>query len=273
MSYDCSAAALRPLMDTYWSSDGWRQPPAQVPAENRARAESAGVMFAEDDRADHDGWVTRARNAADRADLYEVAQAFLASLTSRRLDLRSALSSLILARVLPDHPYTTNAQSTACSICGLDPTSSTDLNVLSFERFKWGGVRKLDIRYVTFDLEQFEAAPKLKATQNDTDLWRSMLQAIGRSDLTTTANTLTRALRPIPGNLAERSSLVGTLGVCSVLQTTEHRGFVESWTDYSERNLPKRHFIDAPYPVCWWTARDGVNKEALQELSLGVDVL
>ncbi len=101
-AYDASAAALRPLMETFWSASGWRRPAAWPEPEAMRRAVRAGVMFASPRTEDHDGWVRAARQAAASVPAGEAAAAFLASLTSRRLDLRSALGSHAIARFLPD---------------------------------------------------------------------------------------------------------------------------------------------------------------------------
>ena len=31
---------------------------------------------------------------------------------------------------------------------------------------------------------------------------------------------------------------------------------------YAEREMPPKHRIDSDYPVCWWTAGDGVRRSA-----------
>jgi hypothetical protein len=270
MSYEYSRASLRPLMDMYWSSKGWRRPAVPPNSEERAKAEADGIMFANDDVSDHDQWVARARAAASRLEQFTVIEAFLASLTSRRLDLRSALCSYVVARIMPEHRFKVLAGANACSVCGQYSRIGTDLNVLNFERFKWGGVRKLHVEYVAFDLEQFEKAPKLTATKDDQRLWRDIIRTIDDSDGSTTATRLATMLRPLPGSRDERANLVGTLGICSVLETEHHHGFLDDWVDASDRELPNRHFIDDPYPVCWWTGRDGINHDALKELSLNV---
>jgi hypothetical protein len=270
MTYEYSTASLRPLMDMYWSSKGWRLPALPPTSEARAKAEADGIMFANDDGSDHDQWVARARAAAARLDQFTVVEAFLASLTSRRLDLRSALCSYVAARVMPEHSFLARPGTGSCSVCGQYSGIGTDLNVLNFERFKWGGVRKLQVEYMAFDLEQFENAPKLTATKDDQRLWHDLIRSIDDSDRSTTAARLASVLRPLPGNRAERAQLVGTLGICSVLETDHHHGFLDDWIDASHRELPNRHFIDDPYPVCWWTGRDGVNQDALKELSLNV---
>jgi hypothetical protein len=48
----------------------------------------------------------------------EVGEAFLASLTSRRLDLRSALGSYAVARLLPEHSLTPVPYDGSRAICG-----------------------------------------------------------------------------------------------------------------------------------------------------------
>src|SRR5690242_15813906 len=90
-TYDPSPAALRPLMDMFWSAEGWRDPDQPPPADVLAEAVAAGVMFAQPRADDHDAWVTAARVAAEALSADEVGDAFLESLVTRRLDLRSAL--------------------------------------------------------------------------------------------------------------------------------------------------------------------------------------
>jgi hypothetical protein len=63
-------------------------------------------MFTGTRRLDHDAWVRTAVAAASTVTAEEAADAFLASLTTRRLDLRSALGSYALAGHLREHPFT-----------------------------------------------------------------------------------------------------------------------------------------------------------------------
>jgi hypothetical protein len=53
----------------------------------------------------HDGWVGAVRRAVSQVSAEEAATAFLASLASRRLNLRSALGSYAIARFLPAHDF------------------------------------------------------------------------------------------------------------------------------------------------------------------------
>ena len=223
-------------------------------------------MFGPDTPRDHDDWVTRARGAAQGLTLSEVRDAFLASLTSRRLDLRSALSSYIIARSLPDHPFDGTAAQFRCLVCDAVAHSSADLNILSFERFKWGGVRKLDIGYIAFDLEQFERAPKLEPSRADKTLAREISAFIQSCPPSTTPTQLAQALKMLPGNKDERASFIDALGIVGILNAPEHPGFLTRFVTSADRNLPNRHYVDDGYPVCWWTAANGVDNLALLEV-------
>jgi hypothetical protein len=108
--------------------------------------------------APHDEVVDAAIAARDALSEDEVIAAFVSSLTSRRLDLRSALGSFAVARHLKRHAHDPGS-SGPCRTCGLRADErDIDRNVMSFERLKWGGVRRDDLVYVAFDLEQFASA-------------------------------------------------------------------------------------------------------------------
>jgi hypothetical protein len=257
-------------MATFWSKDGWRKEPAWPKPDVMDRAIAAGVMFREPRVQDHDGWIRATREAASRLSPLEVGQAFLASLTSRRLDLRSALSSYAVARYLPEHTENYDPAITlGCVICGQfrrcrhGVMVPEDLNVLSFERFKWGGVRRDRVEYVAFDLEQFACAPRLDPTEADLDLGRQLIAHFRHLPASTTAAQAARALTMIPGSKSERDELVDILGVCGVLQTAEYPGYADQFIPALQRKQPSKRFVFGHYPTCWWTAADGVNERAL----------
>ena len=56
--------------------------------------------------------------------------------------------------------------------------------------------------------------------------------------------------------------LLDILGLCSVLETAEHRGYAGRFVPYAERELPGKRFVERSYPACWWTGADGVNRAA-----------
>lgn len=216
---------------------------------------------------DHDGWVEAARATAAQLSPSQVEAAFVSSLTSRRLDLRSALASFLIARALPDHRFTAMSSGRMCAVCGLySGSASEDLNVMNFERFKWGGVRRDDLRYVAFDLQQFVRAPRLDATPDDRKLGRAVLETLRGLPIETTVAQAPSHLRLIKGNKAERSVLMDILGICGILDTADHRGYAEAFVPFADRRLPPYRFVDSAYPACWWQAAAGINLRAVNEI-------
>jgi hypothetical protein len=256
--------AVRTLVNAYWSPAGWRDPPATPPDDELAHAIDAGVMFDGTYDATHDEVLDTVIAAREGADEDEARAAFLSSLTSRRLDLRSALGSFAVARHLKRHDPDPDF-SGFCRTCRLRADErDIDRNVMSFERFKWGGVRRDDLVYVAFDLERFASADHPEPTSEDRALLQTLLDELEAAPPSTTAAkaaaTLLRALR---GNKAERGVLIDILGVCSVLETTAHRGYADRFVPYTDREIPGKRFVEHVYPACWWTAADGVNRERL----------
>ncbi|MEV6281914.1 hypothetical protein [Kribbella sp. NPDC051770] len=189
-----------------------------------------------------------------------------ASLTSRRLDLRSALASYLVARDLPAHSFTPGAEG-HCAICGLyDDALAQDLNVLNFERFKWGGTRHDSIIYAAFDLQQFHRAPRLEPTAADRELGRTILTTLRELPPGVTAAQAVTHLRPLKGNKSERQVLLDILGICGVLDTTDHHGYSDGFVPWSRRTLPSRRFIDQAYPACWWTSAAGISTKAVESV-------
>ena len=157
--------AIRTLFATYWSPQGWVDDPS-TPPEELSHAVEAGVMFEPaTTEATHDEVVEAVIAARDRVEEDQVRAAFLHSLTSRRLELRSALGSFAVARHLALHPHDPDA-SRYCTVCGrLPDAAAIDRNVMSFERLKWGGVRHDQLEYVAFDLERFALATTRRRPQ------------------------------------------------------------------------------------------------------------
>ena len=94
--------------------------------------------------------------------LENITNAFLVSLSTRRLELRSALGSFAIAKNFPAHVY--QGEGYGCTICGEfnNPKLPRHLRILNFKRYKWGGVMHEWPKYVAFDLEQFAKLDKVE---------------------------------------------------------------------------------------------------------------
>ena len=214
---------------------------------------------------DPDEIVARALDARQGIEAGAVAEAFVASLTSRRLDQRSALGSFASFRHFRDHAPPPSNES--CVVCGeyAASRSAHDLSVLNFERFKWGGVRHDQPLYAALDLELFARSDRCRPTADDVETLRQLLEVIEDVPASTTAAELQKHLSPaIRSSKSEREVLVGILGLCGVMATKEHPGHFPNFVPYAERELPARRFVDMAYPACWWRGADGLNDEAVR---------
>lgn len=257
--------ALKILFDTYWSASGWNRGERRPSAEDFEYAKAQRAMF-DPVTPTHDEVVSRLLAVAERLSLRRVADGFLASLSTRRLEWRSALGSYSVARWLPEHEATPGERQ--CRICGLYAGEHEhDLSILNFERFKWGGVRHADPVYAALDLELFLEESPPSPTAEDIGIFRDLVAPIGAVPSSVTSAALHKHFPvTLKANKSERDQVVAVLGLCGVLGTQEHPGFADRFVPYHQRTLPDRHFVDMAYPACWWSGSDGVNGDRLQEL-------
>ena len=152
--------AKKVLFDTYWQNGWIAHDKIQTPPEQFEYAKSKGYMF-DPFWTSHDVLISNLLQQRDSLNRREVSNGFLASLSSRRLNIRSALGSYAFALNFPNHKLDIEnsemlpSGARRCKLCGFfeqDRPGSIDLNVLNFERHKWGGVRYNDPTYAWLDL-------------------------------------------------------------------------------------------------------------------------
>lgn len=264
--------AVEILTSTFWGSKGWKNSyPGDTPmppARDFAYAKAKGLMF--DPCALSNAHVLKwCRRGVATTTPRAVGFAFVASLGASRPDLRSALATYAVGRRLPDHPCPSDedpdtGQCRVCAHYDHRPTDPQDLNVLSFERLKWGGVRHDEPLYIALDLEMFAAADKPGPIEEDWRLLREVLSVAGSLPARASASDLSKALqRIIPGNKTERNTLIEILGICGVLESERRPGFRRRFVPERDRETGERS--DWAYPSCWWRGRDGVNTAAVKE--------
>lgn len=262
MTSDKRATAI--LMNTYWSPAGWRTDPTVAP-EDYAYAKSRGVMF-DALQLSHEEAIEAAVEAAANVRQTEIVAAFVASLGSRRLDWRSALGSYAVARHLGRHTLSGAADRLRCTCCGLYASNAIDLNVLNFERLKWGGVRHLDPTFISFDLRTFLAGEQPCPADDDFIILRDVLDAARAMTETARLKHLEKTLpKSLRSNSAERRTLIAILGYAGILIDKSRPSFRERFVPDCERERTPWHTDDWPYPVQWWTGRCGVDEDAVHD--------
>jgi len=221
----------------------------------------------------HDQVVSQLIEERERADLTTLSNSFLASLGSRRLDLRSALGSYAFASNFPQHEIAMTSATIVpsgarrCNWCGFyefqNPVK-VDLSLLNFERHRWGGVRRDNPVYAWLDLSLFRAEALQNPTDADKQMMHEILEAARSMEPDATASSLEKALAgTLKSSKAERRVLIEILAVCGVLQPRSRAGYFGEFTLDFEREHTGQHFNDWSYPAIWWRGSDGVSETAL----------
>jgi hypothetical protein len=255
----------------HWSAEGCIRPRTWPIASEADHAYAAGYLF---DPADleHDSAVAAIRDRARELSQEEAAGSFVASLSTRRLFLRSFLPSVVIGRALPTHAF--KGSGFRCTLCGLrEEKKDVDLNAFNFERHKWGGVRNTSLEYVWFVLDRFAAEGAALPQDDDVRLLHHTLDALRKLPSGVTATRAEAALKHLRSNRAERTQLLEILATVDVLHHDEHPGFLSQFPDQRQQNLVPAGTSarnDRGYPLVWWRSDLGINETAVATLFGGL---
>ena len=256
---------LKILYDTFWSSKGWKD--GSISDEDFLKAKKARYMFDYPKTISHAETLGELQKVLNQINPAYIANAFIYSLSSRKLEYRSALGSYWYAASIPNHiPDYSNL----CHICNWggwnaipnEYEKNYGLNILNYERYKWGGVRHTDLKYALFDLEQFLLLPLQTVTSDDLILLFDILHCINELKPHNKARKYCDLLvkkKILKANRTEISVLLDILGICGILSNDEFPCYDVKFVDSYYRSPPE-HTNDFDYPLNRWKATDGVNK-------------
>lgn len=254
--------AKKILFDTFWQSGGWRRGGYTYTEEDFLYAKSHGLMF-DPLNLSHDGCVQRLRQLHEEVLTKDVVvEAFLHSLSSRKVYLRSALSSWVLTRDLPLHTYAERPAEqcsySACGDCNDHKLMSNkeyvneDLNVLNFERVKWGGIRLNWLTYCLLDLECLSKEEPFTVSEADVEILKRMIEAIDSCADKDAARQLEKRWKDIfPANKYERDVVMEIWG---------YAGLLESKDDYRKERGRGTDFMS----MATWRGEDGYSREKVE---------
>jgi len=254
--------AKKILMQTYWQSGRWKAGGFTYTEDDFQFAKKMGLMF---DRLtiSHDECVQRLRQLHDEVltkDL--VVKAFLHSLSTRKVHMRSALSSWALTADLPIHTYRERPEElvsySACGYCNEQKMMSKeeyineDLNVLNFERVKWGGIRLNWLMYCLLDLECLvQEQESLIVCEEDIEILKQMLAAVKSCKDTDAARQLEKRWKDIfKSNQYERDVVMEIWG---------YAGLLVSKDDYRKERGRGTDFMS----MATWRGQDGYTEEKM----------
>lgn len=264
---------LKILINTYWESKGWKD--GDISQEDFEVAKSQGYMFDYPMHRSHDETLQYAKELVEKINAQDVSNAFLYSLSKRKLEYRSALGSYYYARSVPFHKK--ESLQGKCYICGFyghkeNPgkyDKSRGLNVLNFERYKWGGVRHDYLDYAVFDLEQFLLLPKVNPSKQDFEIFDAILELSKQVKDNQKIGTLSKLIvssKIFKTNKSEVNTILGILGICDIFNSVGNPGYLHCFTNADGSRDPVEYLNDYKYPVNRWYGRDGINYQALFEV-------
>ena len=272
------------LLKTYWSSNGWKN--GQISNDDFETAKKQGFMFDYPVYITHDEAINKLRQVLSKINPEDVANAFLYSLSTRKLEYRSALGSFYYAKAIPNHKLNDNISivvpsshptaQTHCYFCGWrawkTPPNEYDkrlgLNVFNFERYKWGGVRHTYLDYALFDLEQFLLLPKVTPTDNDKEILIRLLKCVDKLESHNKAGKLRDLIisqKIFKSNKDEVGIILNILGICGILTNRDYPSYDVRFVDEHNRE-PVEMKNDFEYPVNRWSASDKVNYSKFEKV-------
>jgi len=218
------------LFKTYWTAQGWKRK-YQTKPEDFEYAKSRGLMFNPVSFSLSE-IKTELKLLLSQIEKRKIANGFLSSLTNKRLDWRSAIGSYSNAKLILENKrefyYSDGFE-----------YKNEDINVLNFERIKWGGVRHSDLLYNYVDLKIFNNESISSPTQQDINIFKRILDCIYKSDKGDYPSKLREKLKEIIKiSKDQRHTLIEILACCEILKpknydrptTGRHDwGFVEYW--------------------------------------------
>lgn len=271
---------LQILFDTYFGKYGWKD--GTISEEDFKIAKEEGYMFAYPKSLTHEEVFEKRDKLIKQIKKEKVAASFLSSLVTGKLEYRSILGSYWYANSVPKHECKNFER--RCWYCNLhqwrekpdERELKTGVNVLNFERYKWGGVRHDTLDYAIFDLEQFLKLPEVtkEEVEEGKKILLSMLHCIDDLNGLGKAGTYRDYLvkqKIIKENRNNIGRILNILGVVGILSGEDAPSYYEDFTPaWGDRRDPAEYKNDFVFPVNRWKVKDGVNKKMFK-LVFGFD--
>ncbi|AOR29114.1 hypothetical protein FORMB_20860 [Formosa sp. Hel1_33_131] len=241
------------LFKSFWENGWVDSKDRQLSKEDFEYAKSKGLMF-EPLNISHNECIEKIILIKDKISIENISKAFLSSLSSKRLELRSSLSTYFLANKFTKHKYSPVISGTSyvdgkpkfhsytCEICkevqygviGDEKYEEQDLNVLNFERLKWGGIRHGDLVYILFDLQQFEREQIQEPLKEDVDILKNILRTIETSGANDYPGKLeTRLKDTLKSSKTEREVLIEILAAIGILKPKSYDRPIRGKNDWT----------------------------------------
>jgi len=244
------------LFSIYWDG-GWRDK-SVLPNSEDYQLLVANKLAFPNEIIGHDDVVGRLNMALKKVDPKVVGRAFLASLSSRRPELRSALYCYGMLKPIDPHEYKGWSEGyRVCEVCRIPEKDEYDFTELTFMRYKFGMGDPLQTMPNVFVLERFEEEDVPDPSLDDLAKMKSLIQAALDLPDRDGANALKKSMKSIlKSSDQEKYALIEALGYAGILKPAD-----ESEEAYAK--VPLR--TNWQSPVCLWRGQDGINIQAIEK--------
>ncbi|MCH5186509.1 MAG: hypothetical protein J1F64_10380, partial [Oscillospiraceae bacterium] len=245
------------------------------PTENEVKNAIASGVLVPNSVMTHDEIVAEIKVLSGRISLEAVAKAFLYSLSSGDTRYRTALSSLVWAKSMPEH-LSADTVHGKCVICGcshgLDGAEEVDWNRYGVFRYlspvQYGKTPDFTCaEYVLNDLVEFEKLPKVEPCDDDYYILNRIFGAVNsmkshNKDVAIVTEIRKHKILNATGKGIH--CLLGTLSICGILEGSEDKGFLHGFKALGGYDFYRDGI--SFYPLVAWKGKDGINYDAVNEI-------
>ena len=248
----------------------------ELSSEEAAYCIGAGVLTAMEPTA-HGTLTASIKEAAGNISLERAAKGFLHSISTGDLRYRTALSSLIWAKALPEHKCERTSEYNGryvCGICGGEFSCESDLSCEDMREHCRNRLAPqksfMDIccaGYVYNDLHEFAKLPEVSFCDEDI---RIINRIFGLAEEISPANKVNALLKLISAEesldltLPDAYSILGVLSSCGFFDTPDCKSCAEGFVPCNKREFV--YETDIYYPLNMWRGKHGINYSAAEKI-------
>ncbi|MGQ3825767.1 hypothetical protein [Pseudomonas alliivorans] len=211
---------------------------------------------------EHDELISKLIREKEISNKKDIVKSFMIGLENGQAEKRAALSAYAISLNFPKHRFE-SAEKIQCEVCGAFRKKARDFTFCNLARYTVGASNSGNPDQLYFFLREHNKTP-ISSVQSIANFKNvlDLLSAVTPQDTPTTVEKKIRSLSNIQMDKEQSRGLLDLLGHIGVLESTEHKGFVSTYT-YIGRAPKKSRSTDWSYPVDFWTGKDGVNEDAI----------
>ncbi|WP_299315736.1 hypothetical protein [uncultured Aquimarina sp.] len=230
------------------------------------------TVILEQEIISHDDLIEQLFIEYDKANKDKYVSLFLASLSTKNMNWRSGLSVFAILQTFPNHKFKLvenqkPSRISPCDICSNYEQIELDTELVeeSFEEI--GGLTGFELLDYFYYIKKTNELKPIKPKEEDLKIFSEIIDVLLNADEEETVKKdIQKKISKIKGyksNSEQRQALLETLGYCSILETSKHKGLLNQYTNLAIAPT-KTHSSDWNYPVDWWTGKNSINKEAFK---------